>query len=134
MDAERIIRLFGEEKFMEVFGPRTIFVFESDLRGNHTEGDTLIAVARWGTRTRMAAGFYSHSLEITTTRGDSKPLPLAALSGTIDFFLTTAETWSHFTFRVGRIGCGLAGYTNEEMAPMFATAPDSCEFSPEWSQ
>ena len=134
MDAEEVIRRIGEERFIELFGPKTIFVFESDLAGNHTEGDALIAVERWGARSGVPAGFCGNSFAIPTIHGHRKPLPLEALRGMINLFLAAADTWPQFTFRVGRIGCILAGYADAEMAPMFTLAPDNCEFPREWSR
>jgi hypothetical protein len=35
-------------------------------------------------------------------------------------------------FDVTRVGCGLAGYSNGDMAPMFMNAPNNCWFPKAW--
>ena len=43
----------------------------------------------------------------------------------VDDFLDLAYEWDQNTFYVTRIGCGIAGFTDEEIAPLFAAAIDS---------
>jgi hypothetical protein len=37
-------------------------------------------------------------------------------------------------FFVTRIGCGLAGYEDKDIAPMFKGVPDNCSFANEWKE
>ena len=45
----------------------------------------------------------------------------------MDDFIIYAKAHPELTFEVTRIGCGLAGYTEEEIAPMFIDAPYNCK-------
>lgn len=42
----------------------------------------------------------------------------------VDEFLELAREWDQTTFLVTRVGCGIAGFTDEEIAPLFAGALD----------
>ena len=43
----------------------------------------------------------------------------------VDEFLALASEWDQTTFYVTRIGCGIAGFKDEEIAPLFDSAIDS---------
>ena len=47
-------------------------------------------------------------------------------------FLAYAEQHPELMFKVTAIGTGLAGYTHEDIAPMFARAPANCRLPDEW--
>ena len=47
-------------------------------------------------------------------------------------FIAYAKHYPNLTFQVTRIGCGLAGWTNEQVAPLFVNAPANCQFDTEW--
>jgi hypothetical protein len=42
----------------------------------------------------------------------------------VDEFIEFARQHPEYTFLVTRIGCGIAGFTNEEISPLFAAAHD----------
>ena len=58
--------------------------------------------------------------------------PLPTIAVYVARFLDFARRNTQFTFDVTRIGCGLAGYTDEQIAPMFRDAPPNCLLPPEW--
>lgn len=61
-----------------------------------------------------------------------RTLPLSEIDAHVRSFLAYARHFSDVTFQVTRIGCGLAGYKDENIAPMFAAAPPNCRLPPEW--
>ena len=50
----------------------------------------------------------------------------------VDDFLRFARAHPGLKFQVTRVGCGLAGYTNEDIAPMFSAVPPNCLLPEEW--
>lgn len=42
----------------------------------------------------------------------------------VDDFIELAREWDQTTFYVTRVGCGIAGFSDEEIAPLFDKALD----------
>jgi len=63
-----------------------------------------------------------------------RTLQLATIRTYVDHFLSSFAKDSHLTFFVTAIGTGLAGYSHEEIAPMFKDAPDNCILPIEWKK
>ena len=59
-------------------------------------------------------------------------LPISEISKYVDIFKDYAREHKELTFVIVRIGCGLAGYTDKEMAPLFKGSPKNCHFPIEW--
>lgn len=109
---ERITRLEPDE----------VFVFGSNYAGRHGRGaakDALKFGAKWGTGT----GWVGQTYGIATKDQQLRVLPLAAIEVQVQRFLRVAATYSGHTFLVTPIGCGLAGFSPRDIAPMFAWAP-----------
>ncbi len=49
---------------------------------------------------------------------------LESIKPYVDDFFELAEEWDQTTFLVTRIGCGIAGFTDEKIAPLFDRALD----------
>ena len=49
-------------------------------------------------------------------------------------FLEYARAHTDLEFHVVRIGCGLAGFSDEQIAPLFEGAPANCRFDPKWEK
>ena len=90
-----------------------IFVFGSNGNGAHNAGAAATAVHKFGAKMGQAEGLQGQSYAINTM--DSKEEMFAQ----IDRFLTFAKEHPEFTFLVTEIGCGIAGYSPEEIAPHF---------------
>ena len=111
---------------------RRIFVFGSNAAGRHGKGAALYALQHHGAVYGQGFGWQGNSFAIPTKDEHLKPLPLASIANNVNFFLGFAYTFSDWTFQVTAIGCGLAGYSPEQIAPMFADAPANCELPPEF--
>lgn len=109
-----------------------IFVFGSNLAGRHGKGAALHALQYEGAKYGQATGRQGNSYAIPTKDHFLKPLPLGDIQGHIDTFIVYAYDHRDEDFFVTRVGCGLAGYNDKEIAPMFEDVPDNCEMSPEW--
>ena len=103
-----------------------IFVFGSNLAGRHGAGAALHAKKHHGAVYGQGFGLQGSSYGIPTKNRDVKTLPLIEIAGWVKVFLLFAARHPEHTFNVTPIGCGLAGYRPEDIAPMFAGAPLNC--------
>ena len=105
--------------------PRTIFVFGSNRQGRHGAGAAKCAVDDHGAIYGQAEGFQGNSYAIITKelREDEPPVTLEEVHAGVERFLRTARICTKFVFVVTPIGCGLAGFTPEQIAPLFKGSP-----------
>ncbi len=59
---------------------------------------------------------------------DFRPLPLALVKEHVDSFLAFAQVNRQLDFHVTAVGCGIAGFSREEIIPLFKHAPANCFF------
>ena len=111
---------------------RPIFVFGSNEAGIHGAGAAKYAHngyhAKWG----VGEGLTGRAYALPTKDRQIKTLPLDVIHKKVDTFLSHAAMYDYEDYQVTRIGCGLAGCTDEEIAPMFIGAPDCCYFDEKW--
>lgn len=100
-------------------GPDEIFVFGSNLAGRHAGGAARVAMERFGAVWGRGVGIQGQSYAIPTTQGG-----VDTIRPYVDQFIELAREWDQTTFYVTRIGCGIAGFTDEEIAPLFDRAYD----------
>ena len=113
-------------------GYKAIFVFGSNLAGRHGAGAAATAVKHYGAQYGQGAGRQGDSYAIPTKDGDLNSLPLHVIREHVDIFVNYATNHPSESFYVTKIGCGLAGYHNWEIAPMFMGAPKNCMLHEEW--
>ena len=111
-----------------------VFVFGSNLAGAHGAGAAAYAVKHWGAIYGQGIGFHGMSYAIPTKSRTIRTLSRDAIRPYVLDFLRFAELNPTLTFKVTRIGCGLAGYGDEDIAPMFAGAPSNCWFDEAWKR
>jgi hypothetical protein len=109
-----------------------IFVFGSNLAGRHGAGAAKSALFNHGAIYGQGVGLQGDSYAIPTKDGDLRTLPLEVIRRYVDDFISCALRMSNTTFNVTRVGCGLAGYSDDDIAPMFANAPPNCKLPPGW--
>jgi hypothetical protein len=109
-----------------------IFVFGSNLAGRHGKGAALFARQNHGAVYGQGAGRQGNSYAIPTKDHSLKTLPLFVIAKYVQDFKTYASDHPHEVFQVTRIGCGLAGYRDKDIAPMFEDSPANCELPEEW--
>lgn len=107
----------------------TIFVFGSNLAGRHGKGAALEARKRWGAEPWTGIGRTGNAYAIPTKGFTLSPLPLGVIQTYVQDFLRYAEAHPELQFYVTRVGCGLAGYTEAQIRPMFHGAPANCQFT-----
>ena len=98
-------------------GENEVFVFGSNLAGAHGGGAALLAYRRFGAIWGQGVGLQGQSYGIPTMHGG-----VDAIKPYVDEFIEFAKTRPDLTFLVTRVGCGIAGFTNEEISPLFVKA------------
>jgi hypothetical protein len=97
--------------------PNEVFVFGSNLAGHHGGGAARTALKRFGAIYGQGVGLQGQSYAIPTMQGG-----VETIQPYVDDFIKFAETNQDLFFYVTRIGCGIAGFRDEEIAPLFANA------------
>jgi type IV secretory pathway TrbF-like protein len=111
-----------------------VFVFGSNLAGRHGRGAALYARQKHGAEYGVGVGRTGNSYAIPTKDEKIKTLPLDAIRRHVSDFIEYARSCPHEAFEVTRIGCGLAGYDDSEIAPMFKGCPPNCILPSCWAR
>ena len=96
-----------------------IFVFGSNLNGYHGGGAARVAHRLFGDVWAQGVGLQGQSYAIPTMQGG-----VDTIKPYVDDFIEFARNHREYKFLVTRIGCGIAGFRDEEIAPLFAEAID----------
>lgn len=98
-------------------GPNDIFVFGSNLQGRHAGGAARIAMNRFGAIFGQGVGLQGNSYAIPTMQGG-----VETIKPYVDEFINFAKNHPQLTFYVTKIGCGIAGFAFDDIAPLFSDA------------
>lgn len=113
----------------KLFANEIIFVFGSNLAGRHGKGAALFARKHHGAIYGQGIGLQGNSYGIPTKGHRLEILPLSQIAIYVRQFVKFATDHPEHEFRVTRIGCGLAGYKVDQIAPLFNGAPANCSFA-----
>lgn len=113
---------------------RLIFVYGSNLAGVHAAGAAKCALEKHGARWGVGEGLQGDSYGIPTKDHLIRTRSLEEIQESVDRFIIFAIGNPELTFNVTRIGCGLAGYVDSEIAPMFVGAPANCRLPEGWRE
>ena len=94
-----------------------VFVFGSNLNGFHAGGAARIAMEKFGAVWGKGVGLQGQSYAIPTMQGG-----VETIKPYVDEFVQFAKSHKELTFYVTRIGCGIAGFNDKDIAPLFADA------------
>lgn len=111
---------------------KIIFVFGSNQAGRHGTGAAKAALLNFGAKFGTGEGRTGNAYAIPTADRNLNRHKLPDIERSVNRFIEYAMEMPSFRFFVTRIGCGLAGYDDEDIAPMFADAPDNCILPQEW--
>lgn len=100
-----------------------IFVFGSNLAGRHGKGAALWARQHRGAIYGQGEGRQGNSYAIPTKDALLRTLTLEVIASYVAGFRCYARENPKLIFQLTPIGCGLAGYAPEQIAPMFRDAP-----------
>lgn len=98
-------------------GEDEVFVFGSNLEGMHGGGAARTAYQRFGAVWGEGVGHHGQSYAIPTMHGG-----VEQIRPYVDEFVEYARENTHLRFLVTRIGCGIAGFRDEQIAPLFSEA------------
>lgn len=108
-----------ETRYIEHLENNEIFVFGSNLSGRHGRGAAKTAL-KFGAIYGKAEGIQGNSYAIpTVNKYINGPLPLKEIQIYVNNFYEYAKEHQEYIFLITEIGCGLAGLTVEEIAPLF---------------
>ena len=94
-----------------------VFVFGSNLQGFHAGGAARAARNLFGAIWGQGVGLQGQSYAIPTMQGGAE-----TIRPYVDEFIRFAESRPDLYFYVTRIGCGIAGFVDEDIAPLFKDA------------
>jgi hypothetical protein len=102
---------------IQSLAPDEVFVFGSNLGGFHGGGAARAAMDKFGAVWGQGIGLQGQSYAIPTMQGG-----VETIKPYVDQFIEFALSRPDLFFYVTRIGCGIAGFTDEEIAPLFRSA------------
>ncbi|HLO91290.1 MAG TPA: hypothetical protein VK172_09010 [Lentimicrobium sp.] len=97
--------------------PDEVFVFGSNLAGMHAGGAARVALNKFGAIYGQGVGLQGQSYAIPSMQGG-----VETIAPYVDEFIEFAQSNPQKFFYVTRIGCGIAGFTDKEIAPLFRNA------------
>ena len=109
-------RRFTPERISEL-KENEIFVFGSNLAGAHGGGAALLAYRKFGAVWGEGVGLHGRTYAIPTMQGG-----VNSIAPHVNEFIAYAAAHPRHSFVVTRIGCGVAGFTPEEIGPLFREA------------
>ena len=104
-------------EFIQELAPGEIFVFGSNLRGMHGGGAAYVAYRKFGAVMGQGVGLQGQSYAIPTMQGG-----VETIKPYVEEFIAFAIQHPELTFLVTRIGCGIAGFADQQIAPLFEEA------------
>jgi len=110
-------------EFISALAPNQVFVFGSNLAGVHGAGAAETALRKFGAAWGEGIGHHGNSYAIPTKGQRIETLPRLVIAYFVDDFLDYAASRLDLEFLVTPVGCGLAGYTPEDIAPLFLKGP-----------
>ena len=101
-----------------------IFVFGSNEAGRHGKGAAKTAM-KWGAHYGQAKGLQGKTYAIPTMNASiSHKLDITKIKKYVEVFIEFAKERRDLTFFVTEIGCGLAGFSHKDIAPLFEGCKD----------
>ena len=124
MEYNGIERPAATPDFITELRPDEVFVFGSNLAGSHGGGAAYVAWRKFGAIMGQGVGLQGQSYAIPTMQGG-----VETIQPYVDEFIAFAKAHPELFFYVTRIGCGIAGFRDAEIAPLFTAArsiPNIC--------
>jgi hypothetical protein len=123
------MHLYHLDGELPVLGYR--WVFGSNLAGRHGAGAALVAVQRFNAVYGTGTGLQGQAYAIPTKDRLLRPLTIPQIADYVDTFVSLTRRRPKSRWWVTRVGCGLAGYSDHQIAPMFKLAKN-CSFAEQW--
>lgn len=104
-------------------GPNEIFVFGSNEAGQHGGGAAAHAHAFYGAQMGVREGITGYCYAFPTLNKELKKRTAKQLFISVAMFKATARSMPELTFLLTKVGCGIAGYPEEDMIALFKDCP-----------
>lgn len=111
-----------------------VFVFGSNTQGRHGAGSALYAYKKLGAKLGVGEGLMGKSYALPTVGHNISRMDFIIVKHHVGVFIEFAANNPQLEFQVTCVGCGLAGFTSEQIAPLFISAPSNCLFDTAWKQ
>ena len=111
-----------------------IFVFGSNKSGIHGAGAARYALNHKGAIYGMGEGLAGQSYALPTKGYRIECISLNEIKEAVNRFIDFATNHSEMKFQITRVGCGLGGHRDQDIALMFQYAPDNCFFDFMWNK
>lgn len=131
-DPPKPVDSFGYFKKGDIPAPKEIFVFGSNLAGRHGKGAAQHAVRRYGATYGVGVGLQGRSYAIPTKDRYLNILSLPEIHRRVKTFVEFTRDNPQMLFFITRVGCGLSGYKDHEIAPMFEGIKKNCRVEYDW--
>jgi len=109
-----------------------VFVFGSNLAGKHGGGAARQAYDRFGAQWGVGEGLTGQSYAFPTLDKDFKQLSIPKLCSAKDAFYRCVTAHPELNFLFTKVGCGIAGYPEEDMCMLFQDAPENVVLPSDW--
>ena len=103
---------------INVLEPNEVFVFGSNIQGMHMGGAARVAYSKFGAEWGTGEGLQGQSYALPTMEG------IESTEAAVRHFTICAKEHPELKFFVTPVGCGIAGYVPDDIAPMFREAAE----------
>ncbi|MFW1734488.1 hypothetical protein ACG94V_14040 [Acinetobacter sp. ULE_I001] len=110
---------YHDESIIKTLPEDTVFVFGSNMAGTHQGGAAKTAHLHFGATKGVGRGWAGQSFAIPTMNEHLQQMPLSQIQHYIDDFKIYTKNHPKIKYFITSVGCGVAGYKVEEIAPMF---------------
>lgn len=120
---------------MGLYGkPGNVFVFGSNREGRHGKGAALVARKKYGAIYGQASGLQGMSYGIITKelRPNYPKVTLSEVALGVQQFLDFTRENLDIEFDVTKIGCGLAGFNEDDIRSLFSDVPSNVNLPVDW--
>lgn len=116
---------YHDENIVTALPEDTVFVFGSNMAGQHTHGAARIAQQYFGAMKNVGRGWAGQSFAIPTLNEHLQRVPLSQIEHYIDDFKIYVKHHPKIKYFITALGCGIAGYKVSEIAPLFKGIHDN---------
>lgn len=109
-----------------------IFVFGSNEAGRHGKGAAKVAHKNFRAEYGVGRGRTAQAYAVPTKDRHLQVLPLERVAAHVAEFIAYANENPGLNFFVTKVGTGLAGYSDDQIGPLFAPVPPNCSLPNEW--
>lgn len=112
--------------------PNQVFVFGSNMNGYHSAGAAKQAMDEFGAEWEISEGLTGQCYAFPTLEREMTRRGMKALERSRDRLYAACKALPDKEFLLSKVGCGIAGYTESEIKPLFATPPENLTLPEDW--